>query len=709
MIVSITVLVGSIWEIAISPQLDWSKVTISGGCPIETNALLSHNGALKISANTFCGKGNADEATIRITLPGAMLDEVRLMVTGYPGIEGISVTLQGVSASKVISINHPLGELWSQVSATIPEAWKDSLVTVELVDKTQRVWAGIGLAPRAAGSVLQLVVITIGHALIILCPILAGILFAVRLGIRDLTLLLLIGLASGGVLAYIDFWLWLLRPRIGLLAAIGFLLGAIFLSGQWLTKLPAGMIVQLQILAKVALLWFCYALFLLALGLAPTNLDNPLAEVAVRFSSPLPIDNRLPYVLAQQVTAGAIKSPMIDVWLSSDRPPLQTAYFLISGASKLPQSDLHYQVLATLLQSLWVVGMWLLLAVLKPGRQGLFLGLLVPMLSGFAFVHGLFTWPKLFPVVYLAGICALFLRADKNALRDWRIGGLVGVITALAMLCHGGSLFALFGMGLGFIVLKRVPSAYFIVCACIIGALILLTWSIYQQVFDPPGNHILKWHLAGVENIDPRPLWQTVQESYAQLSFEQIVTNKLSNLHVMAGRIVVWFPLTIQAAFGLLNNAEADALRGEQFFHLFATLGLLGVFIPFMAVSALKYPKNGVLRLPLVALAIVFFQIVLLFGPDAAVIHQGSLFLVCLVFSGAMLAVTAYNSTLAWVVAGTHFALTAVIYGCYLPIGKVLKYDQTLWLLVPVSLCCVIGILWKIAGDNRFDLLRNVQ
>lgn len=74
------------------------------------------------------------------------------------------------------------------------------------------------------------------------------------------------------------------------------------------------------------------------------------------------------------------------------------AYFLASGTVKLSHSDLHYQVVATLLQCLWVIALWALLKSKNISRFAMLLALGVPMFSGFAIVHGVFTWPKLLPV-----------------------------------------------------------------------------------------------------------------------------------------------------------------------------------------------------------------------------------------------------------------------------------------------------------------------
>jgi carbon starvation protein CstA len=88
-------------------------------------------------------------------------------------------------------------------------------------------------------------------------------------------------------------------------------------------------------------------------------------------------------------------------------------------------------VQSTLLQALGA-GMWLLLRTFGIARAAIFLALAAAMLSGFAFTHGLYTWPKLLPVAYVAVVTAVALSATRETLADPPVAVACGAAIALA-------------------------------------------------------------------------------------------------------------------------------------------------------------------------------------------------------------------------------------------------------------------------------------
>ena len=49
-------------------------------------------------------------------------------------------------------------------------------------------------------------------------------------------------------------------------------------------------------------------------------------------------------------------------------------------------------------------------------------------------------------------------------------------------------------------------------------------WMIYQNVFDPPANRLLKWHFAGVVEVDARSFGTALRDAYGALSWDAYVS-----------------------------------------------------------------------------------------------------------------------------------------------------------------------------------------
>jgi hypothetical protein len=66
--------------------------------------------------------------------------------------------------------------------------------------------------------------------------------------------------------------------------------------------------------------------------------------------------------------------------------------------------------------------------------------------------------------------------------------------------------------------------------ASLLSVIIYLPWFLYQQYWDPPGNRLLFWHLAGQLEGGKGGILSGIWENYKQLSFGQVVQNKLWNV-----------------------------------------------------------------------------------------------------------------------------------------------------------------------------------
>ena len=83
-------------------------------------------------------------------------------------------------------------------------------------------------------------------------------------------------------------------------------------------------------------------------------------------------------------------------------------------------------------------------------------------------------------------------------------------LLSCSLLAHGGTLFALIGLILILMIRQR---GRFWKEALIVGSLtglLYLPWIGYQKFRDPPGDRLLKFQLAGVEQVTDEPALKTV-------------------------------------------------------------------------------------------------------------------------------------------------------------------------------------------------------
>jgi len=556
-------------------------------------------------------------------------------------------------------------------------------------------------------AVTRLVVLVAWHALLILIPIAAAIVLALHRGVRDVRLLALVGLTAGGVLSYALFWVWLAHPSLGAVASVSALLIAAVVVARGLRAAGKEAFQSLKPLALLGGVWVLYSLALLAAGLAPSGFDDPLNAVASRFSHPLPMDNQLPLVLAQQLASGKVQTPMIGDWLSSDRPPLQAAYYLASGAPLLTRATLQYQVQSTLLQALWVAGAWLALCGFGPSRLRMSATLLVSMAAAFALVHGLFTWPKLLPVAYLGAVAAVVFHGRPDWLRDARVGLACGAAGALALLSHGSSLFGIVGLAIAALALRRWPSARFLGAALLAGACLMGSWSLYQGLVDPPGNRLVKWHFAGAQAIDGRSVLQAMRDEYGTRTASQIVSEKLDSYSMLVGPAREWLPQMARTMAGTASAAEISRVRDMQFFHFGAALGPLAIALLLLAVPRTwrSHEAPAWRSLLLATAAMLLVWPVALFRPGEAIIHQGSLLMMVFGVAGCVLVLFSASMTIGLLVTAAQLWLVYAAFGRGMPLildasagGPVTMASLTA-LALGAALFTLAGI-WRLAGTR---------
>jgi hypothetical protein len=478
-------------------------------------------------------------------------------------------------------------------------------------------------------------------------PGVAAALFAARRGVRQVPVLLGIGLAATGVGAMLAFWAYYGGRGAGESFSYFLLLGSVLLAGWSLYggKIDSALLRQLAIPLA---LWVLGSAFLVFLGFIHGGADSPVATAATRFSAgPLPSDNDIPHFFTEWFYFhGHNGTPPIyqPEWHFSDRPPLQVGYMLAQRPFFWNSDLLDYQIIGVLLQQLWIVAVWALLLAARVGRVTRALVIGTVLLSDVAIVNGFFVWPKMLPAAMLIAAVALVatpLWLDLR--RNLWAAALVATLLGLAMLGHGSSVFGVIPIAL-IAAYRGLPSWRWVGVALIAGFLVMAPWSAYQKYGDPPGNRLTKWMLAGVPEIDPRGTKEAIFDSYSEAGFGGALHNKAENFVTMAGG-GPFIDAARRVEDGLDQSDLSLALKEVRtilFFFFLPSLGLLVIAPLVMLFGRRRGRASPDWSFALTCFLIAFVGAIcwglLLFGnlPARTVLHAGSFALPVLAFCGAV-------------------------------------------------------------------------
>lgn len=573
----------------------------------------------------------------------------------------------------------------------------------------------LALAVDLRSGPASLVARTLIHFLLTLLPCVAIGAYAIRKGLRDVIIAGLLELATVGLTGYVAFWIWFLSPKLGHLFALLLPLGAaaIFLLNYKGLDISGRRIMR-QLFHLLALIGAA-SLLILAVGFLRGGFAHPNRTAAERFSHPLPGDNDLPYLFAEGIRGGHVPRPLQADWLSSDRPPLQTGCVLAQYVFVYQPRLLGYTVDSVVLQSLWIFAAWLLLTAFSINSRALTLALAVSFFSGFVFLNSFFVWPKLLAATYVICLFALLFTPKFDLLRRNNSAAvLAGLLLALALLAHGGSAFAVLGAAAMMLLFRRrMPLAKLALLAAT-AAIAYTPWVLYQKLYDPPGNRLLKMHLAGVDAIDNRSFSAALWDAYRRLTLQQFAHNKIENLKTICQNSGNFWIETLDLVRHLRATETAQwissAMRIWMFFHFANNLGFLMIG-PFALLIGLakRYRTSewrGAAVIWIFVVLTTAVYVLLKFTPGTAVIHANTYATVLLAYSGSILAFWTVSRHFALAIACLQIALHVLIYGLFMrgtgPHG--------LLPLAPVVPACavlaglaLIGVLWLLYRLSRPD------
>lgn len=671
---------------------------------------------------SYCADGDRFTGVAQTSAFAAPLS-MKLYFAGYLSNPGLSLEIENLSNQSRLSVapQSAPGSQWAEYLVQLPPLWRGNPVRLIARDDATGMggWFAFSEPLPTNGTLpgmreaFTLVLRTLLSFVLLILPAFAAAAFAIRNGLRDLLSLGLLQLASIGAYGYLFFVLWFIAPVLGhLLSLLVPPLLLVCLAWAWRRLDAAGRRTLKKLLLPLALV--CAAsLLILSAGFVYGGLDKPLDTAAQRFSHLLPPDNTIPYLFAEGVRGGRVPKPLQADWLSSDRPPLQTGLVLAQYGYVSYPRVLGYQIISVVAQSLWIFGAWLFLAALDLDPRAIALVLAVSVLSGFVFLNSFYVWPKLLAAAFMLGSFAiLFTSRYRSLLGSPFLCVLSGALLAFSMLSHGGSAFAAIGAALTLLILRRFVPLKSVLWFALSAFLLYLPWICYQKFYDPPGDRLLKMHLADVISIDSRSVPEAVRDAYSSLSPQRYFANKLANFdRPFQNGEKLWVELVDLVRYfnDPVNSRQiAGVLRGWMFFHIVPNLGFL-IAGPFALLAGFgKAGRTGEWRAAaLMWLFVVvadFAWALLMFRPGMTIIHAGTYVTVLLGYFGSILALWAVSCLLALVIGALQVALNFLVYVVFMqpppPPHGVLVTPLLLagcLALSLLSLLCVLWLLWKLS------------
>ncbi len=574
---------------------------------------------------------------------------VRMSVAGDLTRPGNDVYFRRASDGRRLPVRvHTSYYFWRRVTLGFPSDWVGQPVQLvaEAGPRERSDWFGLS-NPRALGtgtllrSQMRDLAVLPAFAVALALFLLPGLPAATRLALRgrlSLGLVVPTAVVFSCLAGYLTFWAYFLNPLFGRCFGAAVLLGGAAALVADLRRRGAARALLLSEEVRTPLALSALAgLFYVAL-LYSVDLDVRTGGVSrVRFLEfPLAIDNEIPSYFAERLYNHQDPRKLIADWHSSDRPPLQAGLLLLQAPfAYFAGRPLVYSLLAgCAFQCAWVPAVWALWRLGGLPRRRAGLALLLVVLTGFALVNTVYTWPKLLAAA-LVLVAVTLAVCGREPGRPFPLieAALLGLASGLGMLAHGGVAFTLLPLALLLLWPRYYPGLTRLAAGAAVFAATMAPWGFYQRYYDPPGTKLLRYHLAGASPTwqDGRPLWRNLVNAYDGLSAGQVVANKVANLKVLfrgnekpPEEQYPWPPNRDSAQWPV----DVAALRRCEFLCLFWSLGLLnlGWLAPPVSTRWHSLPLDPGLRIamPALGLAGVLVWVLLMFGPGTTVVHQGS-------------------------------------------------------------------------------------
>lgn len=487
---------------------------------IHTGTILSDPFVLQDELVIYAG-GNLRDDKIALTLDDTQTgDSLRLM--SLRKINGIAV------------------KRWS-----IPTEWKGRSVILCANDQnpTQSGWIGISPPLTQVPGIHRFQsfhrLFENGRHAFVPCLILAiigisGTLVITRHAprMREHSLILIFAIPS--TVAFAAFFIYLASAVAGFFfSVIVAASGCFILIRFWkdLDGIPDGIIRQYLPALCLALLSAVLYSSLLQLNWSS---HNSVVTAQERFlGHVLPLDNFLPYTTMERLFTEEGLKPFVMEWRSTDRPPLQAALVLLVRPF-MTNSVEGYQGISVFINCWAFIGVYYLLSSMGIRRAPSLWILSLLVFSGTFFLNGTYVWPRILPLVFLCIVIGMLVR-NEDQRRDFLYWLIIGIGCALSILIHQGSAIALAGVFGAYLIRHPRILRTQVLAACIVLAVWILPWVIFQKTYDPPGNMLQKRFLANHPEFDDVSFKDALIQTYSNLTMKEWLDGRLANIKVIVG------------------------------------------------------------------------------------------------------------------------------------------------------------------------------
>jgi hypothetical protein len=408
----------------------------------------------------------------------------------------------------------------------------------------------------------------------------------------------------GATIGWVIFWVWFLSPIAGVVVSVA-VVAATIVGFALRPRALTGLDISRP---------FVFAVGISAAYLLLSSDHGALVQggLAIAHRYWVSVDNVIPKIFADQLTLGRqnLIAHFIPGIQSSERPPLQVGLLMpVYKLSTLANRTFIYVVLGLVVNSIWVVALWSFLRALRLGERRIAVVVVSVALIGAVFLNTIYAWPKMLSAS-LVLVAAVFLLLRR--LPPWVSALGAGSAASLAMVSHGSAAFGLLGLIPLIIPLLRRWRIRGIALGAGAFVVIYLPWFLYQQLFDPPGDRLLKWHLAGVIPRNHIAASTEILQSYAQAGLVGTIENKLTNLQAVLGLPTLWHVLITRSSQPNWSHGFFGFVRQLQSSSFLPAAGVLLVGLIVVIVSRStrheRWTKPVLLVVGATALALVIFE-----------------------------------------------------------------------------------------------------
>jgi len=515
-------------------------------------------------------------------------------LAGYPGKPGLGVYLERADDHQrfalTIAGNSYPGEIWRPFHWRIPAAFRGQPVQLVAVDQATGFGGWMGVSTPRRFSYLALLHQQLPHSLtligrsvlslaVFLLPGFAISFWIIHRWPELLRYALMLIVSVSAALGYVCFYVYFFsRPggrffslAIAIVSLV--LLVLAFRRGAMLRTMARQVAEPFALTAATAACYLCFAfLFVSPAGAGAEHIN-------VRFFSViLPGDNIIPRIFADKIYNREPLHPFCcGDWLSSDRPPLQTGIFLLERRARwIKNADFEYELLGTALQCLWIAGVWAFLSSLGTAPEKRRWAILFLIFSGPVFFNCVYPWPKFLAATFILFTVSIVIQKLRNPSVAARPAAIVAsVCLGLALVSHPTGVYSLSAFPiLLWRYRQRLPRLMLVAVPIVLA--FVLPWIAYQKLADPPGDRLIKWHLAGHPEPDSLTAWQELRKAYTSHTVAQIAALRWGNVvYLFSGAPT--YPTTD-------NALENERQSQREFF--FQAIGVLNLGFFAMAYAA---------------------------------------------------------------------------------------------------------------------------